>query len=83
VGGVRLEQRRRDGSNALAQRSRGEPRRASADRDAAARPGASAVRHDGGVPRKHRHVIEWNVELVGDDLRERRVGALALVGDAL
>ena len=50
VGGMRLEQRRRDGSDALAQRPRGEQRRASADRHAAARPGASAVRHDGGVP---------------------------------
>jgi hypothetical protein len=33
-------------------------------------------------PEKHRHVVERNIELVGDDLRERRVGALALVGDA-
>src|SRR5262245_57582181 len=60
-------------------RSRG---RAAPDRHAAAGPGASAVGHHGRVPGEHRDLVDLDVELVRDDLGERGVGALALVGDA-
>ena len=82
VGGVRLQKRRRDRPDALSERPCGEQGRASADRHAAARPGASAIGHHGGVAGEHRDVVEGNVEHVGDDLRERRVSPLALIGDA-
>ena len=81
VAGVRLQQPGGDRADFLAERARREHRGAAADRHAAARPGASAVRHDGGVSREHGDLVERHVEIVGDDLGERGVGALPLVGD--
>ena len=79
---MRLEERRRDRPDPLAQRPRREQGGAAADGHPAARPRAAAVRHHAGVARAHGDAIERHVELGRDDLRQRRVRALPLLGDA-
>ena len=82
VVGSRLEQVAGDPAHLLRHGPAGEDRRAGAEHGAATAGGAPAIRDEGGVAAHDVDVLDGHAELVGDDLRERRVRALPLIGDA-
>ena len=73
---------RRERDDLLAHAVAGHHRRGAGIDRLAAREGADALRDRGGVAHGHHDVLDAAAELVGDDLRQRRARALALVGGA-
>ena len=76
--GPRLEHRRGDQARLVAHLARDDRHRGAGDRRRAAAVGAEAVGRLVGVAVAHLDVLRRDAELLGDDLRERRLVALAL-----
>ena len=76
--GPRLEHRRRDHARLVAHLARDDRHRPARHRCGAAAVGAEPVRGLVGVAVAHLHVLGRDPELLGDDLGERRLVALAL-----
>ena len=78
----RFEKMRRRAQHLLLEQPRGQRRGAAGEHRAAARIGAGAVRDGGAVALQDLDVLDAGAELVGDHLRQRRLQALAVRGDA-
>ena len=61
---------------------RGKRRRAAGEHEAAAGIGAGAAGHGGAVALHDADILEAGAEMLGDDLRQRRLQPLPVRGDA-
>ena len=84
--GERVRRRLRDGAgereDVLLEHRAGAQRGLAADRGAARGPGAAAIGRDRAVAAGHADLLDRHADAVGDDLRDARQRALALVGQA-